>query len=243
MKSNLSLSGIVVAAAFVLAGTAQAGVIYSMGTSTSTFKSVEFEDNDNNFHSTNGSSVTHYTDSAEGSAFKFHKDDLDRRCEVKGAAGFTPAKGSTYYIGWRLKIGSLTNNNSYFQWKSYGSPMVQNYPVVLKMINGQLNFEHYAAGQSRVTLWKHSVSANTWYSIVIKIKYHDDPSQGNIQFFFGNDTAPETLLTGGTSYTGKTFDGTGNEPKWGYYGETNTNEDTAIARLKIGSAYADVKPF
>ena len=57
------------------------------------------QDNNNNFGSTNGSSLTHYTDGTEGSAWHFHKDDLDRRCEVKGAAGFTPVAGQTYYIG------------------------------------------------------------------------------------------------------------------------------------------------
>jgi len=230
-------------ATMFLVGTAQASVLWTCGTSKSTFKGVEFQDNDNNYGSTNGSSLTLVSDSTVGNAWKFHKDDLDRRSEAKGAAGFTPTRGSTYYIGWRIKMGSTRNNNSMFQWKSYGSPMVQNYPVVIKMINNQLNLEHYSEGQVKHKLWAHTISANTWYSLVLKIKVADTASGGSIQFYFGNDTAPETLTNGSTSYTAKTFDGSSVEPKWGYYGETNTNEDTWIGKLKIGTTYADVKPF
>lgn len=229
--------------ALVLAASAHATTLWTAGSSTSTFKGIEFQDNNNNYGSTNGSSATHYTDATEGSAWHFHKDDLDRRSEAKGAAGVNITIGQTYYIGFRFKTTTLHNNNSYFQWKSYGSPMVQNYPVVMKLINNQLNFEHYSEGQVKHTLWAHTISANTWYSIVIKITVSDSASSGNVQFFFGNDTAPETLLTGGTSYTCKTFDGSSIEPKWGYYGETNANEDSYFSHLKIGTTYADVKPF
>ncbi|HUR60095.1 MAG TPA: heparin lyase I family protein [Opitutaceae bacterium] len=226
-----------------LAPATRATTLWTAGSSTSTFKGIEKQDNNNNYGSTNGSTVTHLTDATEGSVWKFHKDDLDRRCEAKGAAGVTINQGSTYYIGWRFKLSSTTNNNSIFQWKSYGSPMVQNYPVVIKMINGQLNFEHYSEGQVKHTLWAHTISANVWYSIVVRVTVSNSASGGTLQFFFGNDTPPETLLTGGTSYTCKTFDGSSIEPKWGYYGETNTNEDVSFSHLKIGTTYNDVKPF
>ncbi len=226
-----------------IAAAAQASVIWTCGSTTSTFKSVEFQDNDNNYHSTNGSTVTRVTDATFGGVWKFHKDDLDRRSEAKGAAGVIINGGSTYYIGWRFKLSSLTNNNSIFQWKSYGSPMVQNYPIVIKMINGQLNLEHYSQGQVRRTLWAANVSANRWYSLVLKVTVSDSATGGNIQFWFGDDTTPETLKTGGTSFTCKTFDGSSIEPKWGYYGETNTNEDVYIGQLKIGTTYNDVRPW
>ena len=227
----------------VLAADASATLLWTAGSTTSTFKGIEFQDNDNNYQSTNGSYVQRITDATEGGVWKFHKDDLDRRSEAKGAAGVTITRGQTYYIGWRFKLSSTRNNNSIFQWKAYGSPMVQNYPIVIKMINGQLNFEHYAEGQTRRTLWRHTISANTWYSIVVRVTVSDSASGGRLEFFFGNDTAPESLLTGGTSLTCKTFDGSSIEPKWGYYGETNTNEDVYFSKLKIGTSYSDVRPF
>ena len=77
------------------------------------------------------------TDGSEGQVFKFDKAVNDRRCEAHGAKNFNPAIGSTYYIGWRFKLSSLVDDNAVFQWKSYGSPMVQNFPLVIKMVGRQ----------------------------------------------------------------------------------------------------------
>src|SRR3954471_19341208 len=114
-----SLKPTIVITSFRLAmvcGTARASLIWTCGSSLSTFKSIEFQDNDNNYGSNNGSSVTRIPD--DGGAGRFHKDNLDRRCEAKGANGFTPARGSTYYIGWRFRLSSTHDNNCIFQWKS-----------------------------------------------------------------------------------------------------------------------------
>src|SRR5687767_16033213 len=123
MKRATLRIGLSIAGALLSAGTAPASVIWS-ATSASSFKGTEQQDCDGNYHSTNGSTVTNVTDSQYGSVIRFHKDDLDRRCEGKGASGFTVTRGQTYYIGWRLKMSSTVNDNSVFQWKSYGSPMV-----------------------------------------------------------------------------------------------------------------------
>jgi len=226
----------------LLAGAAHASVIWS-ATSTSSFKSLEEQDCDGNYHSDNGSSVTIVNDATHGSVFKFHKVSTDRRCEAKGASGVTITRGQTYYIGWRFKLSSTVNDNSIFQWKAYGSPMTQNYPIVIKMISGQLNLEHYRGGSSsRVTLWRHTISANTWYYLTLKVKVSDSATGGNIQFWYGGDSTPETLLTGGTSYTCKTFDGSTIDPKWGKYGACGTTIDSYVDNLKIGTAYTDVDP-
>src|SRR5436190_20872639 len=168
----------------LLASSARATLIWyaDPAQGNSVFKGIEFQDNNDNYGSQNGSSVTLVSDDGT-TVRKFHKDDLDRRCEAKGASGFTPTRGSTYYIGWRFKLSSTHNNNSIFQWKSYGSPMTQNYPVVIKIINNQLNFEHYSDGQVKHTLWQHTIAAGTWYSLVVKIKVSDQASSGNVQFY------------------------------------------------------------
>lgn len=221
--------------------TTQASVLWS-ATSTSSFKGIEKQDCSGNYQSTNGSTVSIVTDATHGSVFKFHKVSADRRCEGKGASGFTVTRGQTYYIGWRVKQSSTTNDNSIFQWKAYGSPMTQNYPIVLKMISGQLTLEHYSGGGNKVVLWRHSISANTWYYLTLKIKVSDSATGGNVQFWFGGDSTPETLLTGGTSYTCKTFDGSSIEPKWGKYGACGTTIDTYVDNLRIGTTYGDVDP-
>src|SRR5439155_16993233 len=115
-------------AAFALAFVAQAAhasVIWT-ATSVDSFRSNEQQDCAGNFHSTNGSTITNISDPI-GTVIRFHKVTDDRRCEGKGAQGVTITRGETYYIGWRWRLSSTVNDNCIFQWKSYGSPMIQNY--------------------------------------------------------------------------------------------------------------------
>ena len=242
MKATIRVQSLV-AAAFALSLAAQAAhasVMWS-ATSASSFRSTEQQDCDGNYHSPNGSTVTNVTDPTFGSVIRFRKVSNDRRCEGKGASTVTITRGVTYYIGWRFKLSSTTNDNSIFQWKSYGSPMVQNYPLVIKMINGQLNLQYYMQG-SATTLYRANVSANTWYSMVLRVTVADTTSGGRVQFWWGTGSTPVTLLTGGTTFTGKTFDGDTIHPKWGKYGACGTQIDSYVDDLKIGTTWADVVP-
>ena len=234
-RSTTLLKLAAIAVALALGSSAHASVLWS-ATSTSSFKGLEEQDCDGNYHSDNGSSVTEPV----SNEFKFHKVSDDRRCEGKGASGLTIDKNSkTYYIGWRFKISNTVNNNSIFQWKAYGSPMTQNYPFVIKMINGKLTVEHYPGGGSRVNLFDVSISANTWYHIVLKIKTSTSTTGGEIQVWY-NGGGAETLKTGGTVYKCKTFDGSSIEPKWGIYGACNSTIDSYVKDLKIGTTFGDV---
>jgi hypothetical protein len=233
-----------VAAAFALSFVAQAveaSVIWS-ATSVSSFRSNEQQDCDGNYHSTNGSTITNVTDPTFGSVIRFHKVTDDRRCEGKGASGVTITRGVTYYIGWRWKLSSTTNDNSIFQWKSYGSPITQNYPLVIKMINNQLNLQYYPGGGGATTLYRVNVSPNTWYPMVLRVSAADTASAGKVQFWWGTNSTPVTLLTGGNTFTGKTFDGSEINPKWGKYGACGTTIDSYVDDLKIGTTWADVVP-
>jgi hypothetical protein len=227
------------AVAFVLtAGTASASVIWS-ATSPSSFKGTEQQDCEGNYHSTNGSTVQNVSDPVHGTVIRFHKVSDDRRCEGKGADNFTVTRGQTYYIGWRFKMSSTVNDNSIFQWKSYGSPMNQNYPIVIKVISNQITLQHYQSGTA-TNLWRGTISANTWYSVVLRVVVADTASGGRIQFWWNGSSSPATLLTGGDTFTGKTFDGSSIEPKWGKYGACGTTIDSYVDDLKIGTTFGDV---
>lgn len=229
----------------MICGTAQASLIWTGDPSVglSVFKAINIENNSGVFVSNpspNGSSATVVTDGSEGSVFKWDKVSGDKRCEAHGAAGFTPAIGSTYYIGWRFKLTNLTNDNAVFQWKSYGSPMVQDFPLVCKMVNGKLELHYFPPNSGDVVLFSQTISANTYYSMVLKILVSDQTTGGSVSFWFNE--AQQTLLTGGTSYTGKTFDGDAVDPKWGIYGANFTHVTDYVSHLKIGTTYADVDP-
>ncbi len=248
MKSSVKTIVVTACCTLLLSGAVRASLIWDGNASNGAgvFKVLNLEDKSGVSQpnpSPNGSSVTVVTDGSEGQVFKFDKAVNDRRCEAHGAKNFNPAIGSTYYIGWRFKLSSLVDDNAVFQWKSYGSPMVQNFPLVIKMVGGNLQLHYFPPNSGDVLLWSHSISANTYYSMVLKIKVSDQTTGGNVQFFFGNDTPAETLLTGGNSYTGKTFDGSSVDPKWGIYGATATHVTDSVSHLKIGTTYNDVKPF
>ena len=213
------------------------------------FKQIQFQDAAGSYGSTNGSSVTAVTDASEGLVWKFHKDDLDRRCEALSGKGFTPLIGQSYYIGFRFKLpqtptaGQLGEVFTMMQWKTAGTPNTQNYPFLLVYNKGRIKLEAYPdinAGEK--LLLEQKVVANQWYSVVLKVQVSDTPA-GSIQIWWGDSSTPAQLLTGGSSYVGKTFDGTAVDPKWGYYRDTGADGDIYFSRLKIGRSWEDVKPY
>lgn len=209
----------------------------------SVFKNLNIQQADDTYvgnPSPNGSRVSTTTDSTYGTVWKFDKAIGDRRCEAHGAAGFNPAIGGDYYIGWRSKVTYTGDVNAWFQWKSYGSPMNQNFPLVLKNLGGPLQLHYFPPNGGDTVLWSHTISANTWYSHVLHIHVSDTTTGGFVEYYFG--TGIENLLTGGTRFTGKTFDGSSVDPKWGVYGANNTHVINYVHALKIGTTYNDVAP-
>jgi hypothetical protein len=206
------------------------------------FKNINIQDAGGTYTSNpspNGSYVRAVDDATYGVIWDFYKNAGDRRSECHAASGFQAAIGSQYYLGWGFKLTSAVNNNAIFQWKSYGSPIVQNFPLVLKMVSGQLQLHYFPPGGGDVTLWSGSVSTNTWYKVYLRIRVSDSTSDGSVSLWF-ND-AQQTLSNGSTSYTGKTFDGSSVDPKWGVYGATGTSLHDYVRHLGIGTALADVQ--
>src|SRR5438045_2621096 len=81
-RSSLLKSSLLTVIGVLLAShAAQGSLIWTCGSSQSTFKGVEFQDNNNNYGSQNGSSLTRVSDGTEGTVWKFHKVSADRRCE------------------------------------------------------------------------------------------------------------------------------------------------------------------
>src|SRR5579859_4081580 len=161
-------------------------------------------------------SVTVATDPVYGRIWDFSKPAGDHRCEAHGAAGFTPGEGDTYYIGWRSKLTSLANDNANFQWKAYGRPMLQNFPLVIKNIGGRTGLYYSAPGTHIAPVFQTTLTTNTWHSHVLLIHVSRSAAVGYVGYWL--DGKQVTFAGGATQLKARTFDGTSVDPKWGVYG-------------------------
>jgi len=185
-------------------------------TSTSSFKSV----------TSDGQCGLGTISMPAAGTFKFHKPSGANRCEAKGANGINPTKGHTYTIQWHFKLSTTVNNNAIFQWKSYGSPMTQNFPFVLKCISGKLSAQYTPSGGSSRIATSTAITAGTTYTAKLQIHVSDSESTGWVSYWLNGSQKLNM-------YKARTFDGNEVEPKWGIYGATSNTVDDTVSSLTM----------
>jgi Ca2+-binding RTX toxin-like protein len=186
-------------------------------------------------------SIVPDNDPTFGTVWRYSKPAPSNRCENHGirvdGSRFVFQEDNTYYLGWRSKLSSTVNNNASFQWKSYGNH-IQNYPVLLKMINGNLSLMYRAPGEPCCrTIWAAPISPDTWNSHVLGLHLSSVATDGWIEFWFNG--VQQTLAGGVLRYPGRTLDDI-NEPKWGIYGASATDVTNFVHGVKVGTTYEDV---
>lgn len=188
------------------------------------------------------STLTAVSDSTQGTVWRYYKPGGSNRCETHGCRNGTTNvvfnDGSLYYLGWRNKITNTTNNNAMFQWKAYGSNMQQNFPLVLKMVSGQMRLQYTPPGGNSVYIWSRSISANQWNHQVLAIRMSRSSSTGYVEFWFNG--AKQTFTNGSQRYMCRTLDAEHCCPKWGIYGASSTSITNYVDGLKVGTTYGDV---
>jgi len=191
------------------------------------------------------SQITTASDGTYGTVWRYHKPTDSNRCEnhgvKQGGTNVVFSEGSTYYFGWRYKVTTAANNNANFQWKSYGTGHQQNFPVVIKNVDGEVKLMHTAPGGASTYIWSGPISANSWNTVVLAIYTSSSDTSGWIEFWWNG--TKQTLLGGSQRYYGRTWDvGDHNCPKWGVYGGMGTDMSNYVHALKAGTTYADVAP-
>ncbi|WP_143304674.1 heparin lyase I family protein [Chitinophaga vietnamensis] len=189
--------------------------------------------------------ITVENDATYGPVWKFYKPAGSHRTEGHGAQGFQAVEGDDIYIGWRSKldIPNNQNTNAVFQWKAYGSgqPMLQNYPIVLSTNTSNVfHLMHYAPGKIGTEVWSTPLSANTWNSMVMRIKVSRDSSIGFIEFWYNG--VKQTLVNGTQRYPARTLDADYCDPKFGVYGGDPADITNYVQGIKIASTYAEAAP-
>jgi F5/8 type C domain/Polysaccharide lyase len=188
------------------------------------------------------SSITAVDDPVHGRVWRYHKPAETNRCENHGfrvdGSERRATEGETWYLGWWSKLSSTANNNANFQWKSYGSH-IQNFPLVLKMINGQMTLMQRQPEGVTTFLWRRTLSANQWNHFVLGIHVSSGLRGGWVELWFNG--VKQTFTTGGTRFACRTLDsGDHNCPKWGVYGGSGQAMTNWVDGLKVGTTPEDV---
>jgi polysaccharide lyase-like protein len=185
-------------------------------------------------------SVVATTDPVHGPVWRFTKPAGDNRCEEHGirvgGAMYRFTDNATYYLGWSTRLSSTVDDNAIFQWKSYGNH-IQNYPVVLKVLNRKLTILNRQPGGEDHYPWAVPVSAGTWYHVVLGIHTSDALQGGWIELYLNG--VPQRFGNGATRWPCRTWDST-NDPKWGVYGAQDSTVVNDVDDLRVGTAYPDV---
>jgi hypothetical protein len=189
------------------------------------------------------SSITAVDDAVHGRVWRYHKPADSNRCENHGfrvdGSERRAREGETWYLGWWSKLSSTANNNANFQWKSYGDGHIQNFPLVLKMINGQMTLMQRQPEGVTTFLWRRTIQANQWNHFVLGIHVSSALRGGWVELWFNG--VKQTFTTGGQRFACRTLDsGDHNCPKWGVYGGSGQAMTNWIDGLKIGTTPEDV---
>ncbi|MFJ8933818.1 heparin lyase I family protein [Streptomyces sp. NPDC102364] len=186
-----------------------------------------------------GSVTTGNWNDGHGTFFKFNKPIGTPRCEghsVRTSAGeYTFKNNSTYWFGWD-SMTKTGNAQTVFQWKSNGTndQHSQNYPVLMKVEDGQLKAWYVAPGETWVPIGSTPWTEGAWHSVQLGITT-DSAGQGTLSVYKdGNRFASRTGA--------RTWDDLGNKPRWGtYFGtDTSTASINWVAGLKMGTSREDV---
>jgi Polysaccharide lyase len=180
-------------------------------------------------------------DATRGQVWRFNKPAGDKRCEAHGikvgGRMHNFQNNSTYFLGWDMKLSSTVNNNANFQWKSYGNH-IQNFPLVLKMIDGKLTLLNRQPGKKEFLPWSKPVVKNQWNKIVLGIHTSSELQGGWVEVYFNG--VKQTFINGKDRWPCRTWDDH-NDPKWGVYGAESTAVTNLVDGLKVGTRLADVR--
>ncbi|GAA1983695.1 heparin lyase I family protein [Kitasatospora viridis] len=152
---------------------------------------------------------------AKGKVWQAEQPAGLQRCEVRGPA---LTAGSTFYLGWSSKVHIGDGNDRYvFQLKCEPSTGTANHPIDLDASNGRIRLQEWDTDHTSHDLWSAPFSNDKWHSYALRI--HLDRTAGTIDFWF--DGVKQTFATGSGTFTGTTYDGTGDYLKWGSYHQSD----------------------
>ncbi|MGP3983090.1 hypothetical protein [Streptomyces sp. KR80] len=194
-------------------------------------------------------SITWNNDAQQGRVIRFsvveRTGQNSERCEMAVARRLL-SEGQTVYIGWKSKVVVPTSSgwNGILQLKSHGD-YVTGHPLNIGVSGGQLtlnNFEDINGVETKRTVWSRPLPQNTWFSIMLKIRYSENRSVGYVQVWYNG--AWQTLANGSTIHYGQTWDGSENNVHWGIYrsDDVNGTQTHDLWRPRIATTWQEAIP-
>jgi hypothetical protein len=187
-------------------------------------------------------SVNAVADAVHGHLWRYVKPAGLDRCLTHGARAeggdLVFRSGSTYYLGWRSKLGSVADNDGIFQWGAPGTIA----PVVLEIAGGSLHLVYNPPGGGPQILWSKPVSANAWNSLALAIRVSSSALAGSVELWWNGEA--QLLVNGSTRYPARTFAADHVCPQWGIEGGPSAAVALthSVDDLTIGTSLLDVNP-
>ncbi|HEX6737860.1 MAG TPA: heparin lyase I family protein [Vicinamibacteria bacterium] len=242
MSTKLRTAAAAAACGLLLAGSAQATLIWdgSASRGTGVFKLI-------GSNCSSPGSVTAVSDATWGRVWRYNKPRDLNRCESHGlkvgGSNFVFQSGSKYYLGWRSKLSNTVNNNANFQWKVFPAPGEAdlNWPVVLKMIGGKVTMLNRKSSSEVFEIWSRPIAANQWNHYVVALQLSGARDGGSIELWFNG--VKQTFSNSSQVWRAQLFDPAPKHhvcPKWGVYGASTSTVANFVHGLKVGTTLGDV---
>lgn len=187
-------------------------------------------------------SVSAVSDEEMGFVWRYEKSIGSNRCESHGiqidGEPYAFQNDTTYYFGWWTRVSNDANNNALFQWKAYDDH-IQNWPVVLKLVGGDLVMLQRQPDNMVSTIWTGPFEEDTWTHIALGLHLSDELTGGWVELYINGEK--QTFNDDTTQYACRLYDGGHVCPKWGVYGAEGELIAHDVAGLLIGDTYDDVK--
>ncbi|KAK6522849.1 hypothetical protein TWF281_002280 [Arthrobotrys megalospora] len=148
---------------------------------------------------------------------------------------------ATYFIGYTFSLGTITHNLVVWQWKEYKGDADQNVPLNLEFKNDVLELNHEApnTGSKKVPKWSAKLKTGVTYHVGIVI--NTSRTNGFVQLYWEgaratlDDNGTPTTTLKGVFWAGQS------DPKFGAYRGEETEIDTYIYKVQIGTKLDEVR--
>jgi hypothetical protein len=192
-----------------------------------------------------------YNDGQEGRVLHVEIRDAasgKERAEFVATGKNNKYKDKTVFIGWKSRLDMPAATGATWCVIMQGFAAGQRdivHPFDLRVDHGKLYLVRWTGqgNDHRTTIWSRATpSRNTWFSIVMKVRYSTSASTGYIELWYNG--ARQTFANGSQTMKMQTWDGVDNNIHWGIYrsGGVNGTGHHYMKNVRVATTYNEAVP-